>query len=452
MQKPFFHLRAKTLFLILSFSLPSLLLAPSALAGSKTHSNKKAKDPSSFTSWLAKSKITGQFREYYFTKKFQNILPFRHSNSLGGWINIHTPSASGWSGDVGFATAQSLGLNSNAADTQVPSLPPTNLTVLEQAYIQYARYGLQVRAGDQPMETPLASTNLIDYRVIKPTYQGIGATYRATKDITLYAYRMFRFKGYTSSGYETLDTGKHHENFIAPIAQVKSGGFATYGMKWHHRGSTAQLWYYDFYNRLNTAFGEYTYHLGLGHPFLKAMLFGVQYAKQWNTGNQVLPYKDVNSSLYGAQIGFVVPHNIVFLAYNNVPNKPGSFRSGGFASPYQYGNYDTHTFYTDNFGTSLGSDVATPGHVYSIKDVLKFPREHLLFVGMYSLLHAPDQLIGSNGTFTGVGTAHTWEFVAKYGFAKDWSAKFLYVNIDNNSALGTIQIGRFFLTYTFPGA
>lgn len=446
----FKFLRASHLVAILALAAIALCGIPRSYAATGTS---KSQSTSSFTGWLAASKVTGQLRDYYFTEKYQYHLPFRHSNSLGGWLNIHTPSVWGLSADIDVATAQALGLNSSNPSANVPSLPDTNLTVLQQAYLQYQSHGFQFRAGDQEINTPMASSDPIDYRVIKPSYQGFGASYHISSAFTVYAYRMFRFKGYAMSGYERVDTGKYVNNVIAPLPQVNSIGFGAYGGKWHHGSSTAQVWYYNFYNRLDALYGEYNYHMGIGGHFLKAILLGVQAGKEWNAGSQVASYQNVNSRLYGAQIGFVVPHNIVFLAYNDVPYQAGAFRGGAYVSPYQQGNYDSHTFYTANFGTSLVSETASPGHSFLLKDVLKFPHYHLLFVGEYAITHAPDHYLGASGPLSGVGNAHSMTFVAQYGFAPHWSAKFLYFYVDNNNSfLGRINAGRFYLTYTFPGA
>lgn len=429
-----------------------LMLTPVAQAATgATAGHKKADPPDPFTSWLAQSKITGQFREYYYTQKFQNILPFRHSNSLGGWLNVHTPSFHGFSFDVAAYTAQSLGLNSHSAASQIKSLPDTNLTVLGQAYVQYQGHGLKIRAGDQPLNTPFAQSSAVDFRMIPPMFQGIGGSYKTPlKGFSVFAYRMFRFKAFNSTGFETTDTGFNPYNAISPIPQVTSDGFAVYGAKEHYGASTAQLWYYDFFNRLSLGYGAYDYHWGIGGRYLKAVLLGGQFATEWNTGNQKAPYKNVDSKLYGLQVGFVVPHDILFLSYNNVSTNPGSFRAGGFVAPYLLGNYNTPTVYTDVLGASLGSGApALPGHAYSIKDVVKLPQYHTLLVGAYTIIHSPNQILGANGTLSGPGNAHAWELIGKYGFAPGWAVKALYVDIDNNSALGKIQLLRFYLTYNF---
>ncbi len=425
-----------------------LVAFPAAYAANSTQHKK---DPSSFTSWLAQSKVTGQFREFYYTQKFQNILPFRHTNSLGGWFNIHTPGYHGWSLDAGAYTAQSLGLNAHSQATQIKSLPDFNLTVLGQAYLQYKGYGLKLRAGNQLIDTPFAQSNEVDFRMIPPMFQGIGGSYKTpVKGLSLYAYRMFRFRGFVSSGFERTDVGFNPYNVINPIPQITSAGFAAYGAQEHFGSSTAKLWYYDFYNRLSLAYGEYDYHMGIGGHFLKALLLGAQYAKEWNTGNQTLPYQNVDSELYGLRVGFVVPHNIVFLSYNGVRSNPGAFRAGGFVTPYLMGNYNTPTIYSNILGAAIGAGApALPGHAYSIKDVVKFPHYHTLLIGAYTVIHAPDSIMGASGPLGGSGTSHAWEFIGKYSFSHGWATKVLYVSIDNNSALGKIQLLRFYLTYNF---
>lgn len=428
-----------------------LSLSLNAMAYANAKGGDSGVGPDGLTSWLSNSKVTGQFREYYYTEQYGNILPFKHSNSMGGWLNVHTPGYKGLSLDVGAYTAQSLGLNTNSEKSQIKSLPSSNLTVLGQAYLQYAGHGLKLRAGDQPLNTPFAQTDALDLRMIPPMFQGVGGSYHTpVSGLSLYAYRMFRFKGWDSSGFAKTDTGKNPYNVIAPVPQVSSIGFGAYGAKEHYKNSKLQLWYYDFYNRLRLGYGEYNYHYKLGYAGIKALIFGAQYAKEWNAGSQVAPYQHVNSNLSGVRFGFAVPHNTLLLSYNDVQNHPGDFRGGGFVSPYQLGAYDTPTIYTDVFGVSLGSVVASPGHAYGIKDILKFPGHHLLFIGKYTILDTPQHFVGTSGVIDGVGrAANTWELIGKYGFAPHWSFKFLYASIHKHSKLGTIRVGRLFLTYTF---
>lgn len=403
------------------------------------------------SAWLANSKITAQLRDYYFTEQYAHILPFKRANSLGGWINIHTPNYRGLSLDVGGYTAQSLGVNPSDPKQTVPSLPSSDLTVLGQAYVQYAGHGLTIRAGNQPLNTPFAQSNALDTRMIPPMFQGVGGRYKTpVPGLSLYGYRIYRFKGWASTDFTNTDTGKSATNLIAKIPQVKSNGFVTYGVRDHYRNLRSQVWYYDFYNRLRLGYGEVKAHVGLERGPLKALLFGAQVAREWNTGHQTLPYQHVDSNLYGARVGIVVPHDVALLSYNAVTRHDGAFRGGGFVSPYQLGAYDTSTIYTDVFGVSLGSSVASPGQAWSLKDIWKLPQQHLILIGDYTHLNAPSRFIGANGTLPGVGAhAHTEEFIGKYNFAKNWQAKLLYARINTNSKLGAIQVGRFYLTYSF---
>lgn len=417
------------------------VFAPAAWAG-QVHYD-------SFSQWLSQTKVTGQFRAYYLTKHYQYFKPFQHSGSVGGWLNIDTAPFHDFSADLGVYTAQSLGLNPTNPVARVTELPADNVTTLGQAYLQFKSSGFTVRGGNQAINTPFANNS--DFRMIPATFQGVSAVWAsAAPGLTLSFYRMFRFKPWWASGFERTDTGKSPYNGIAQVPAVDSGGFAAFGAKYARTPLDIGGWYYDFYNRLSLGYGEVHYHVGIGGHFLKALILGGQAAREWNTGNQADPYRDVNSTLYGAQVGFAVPHNVIFASYNRVPIHDGSFQAGGFVDPYLQGNFNSSPIFTDIFGMSMGSQFGVPGHGYSIKDVIKLNR--LILIPAYTTYDFVASATGPGGqTVNGPGSIHGYMLIAKYNLTNHWQFEFDGAYKQSKAPIGKVALAFFDLRYTFGG-
>jgi len=409
----------------------------------------EAQQYDSFDQWISQTKITGQLRFAYYTVDWQHIHPFQHSSSFGGWLNLKTAPFHNFSIDVTLNTAQALGLNPTNLAAEVPELPATNVSALSQAYLQYKHGGVTVRGGNQAINTPFANES--DFRMIPATFQGVSAVWAdALPGLTLSAYRMYRFKPWWATGFERTDTGNSPFN-AGQVPAVDSIGFAAFGAEYQNKSLKLSGWYYDMYNRLDLMYGEASYHVAIGGHFLKALILGTQALRESNTSSQVAPYRDVNSKLYGAQLGFVVPHNVIFVSYNDVPTHDGSFQAGGFVDPYLQGNFNSSPIYTDIFGMSLGSQFGLPGQGYSIKDVIKLDR--LTLIPGYTNYHLISHAIGPSGEpVSGPGNINGWMLLATYNLTPHWQIVYSGAFKQSKSKVGRISPNFFMLKYDFGGA
>lgn len=401
---------------------------------------------SSFDDWVSQTQVTGQFRTGYFTTHWQNIHPFQHTFSIGGWLNLKSAPVNGFSVNLSVATAQSLGLNSSNPAANNQEVPSKNVTTLLQAYAQYHFRDMTVRAGNQLISTPFANDS--DFRMIPASFQGVSVVVKdLVPDLTLSGYRMYRFRPWWSASYGRTDTGSTVFN-AGQVAPTDSDGFAALGASYSGKHLTASGWYYDFTDRLQLAYADMQYRVKLAAGPVKEIIGGVQALREFNTGDQVLPYRNVGSKLYGGQIGLAVPYNTVFLSYNDVPVQPGKFQGGGFVDPYLQGNFNSSPIYTDIFGMSLGSQFGLPGRGYGIKDVIKIGG--LTLIPGYTEYHFVSVVAGpEGGAVHGPGSIHGFDLIAIYRISRDWSFLFSGAYKQSKSAVGRISPNFFQLRYTF---
>ncbi len=365
--------------------------------------------------FLMSSTVTGQVRAYYFTRNFGGDAPTLSAFSLGGYINAHTASLAGFSADVGFYTANSLGANNTATNSKDAFLhldstlmgAGNSINALGQAYLQYEiPHALLIRAGNQIVNTPWVNSS--DSRIIPATFQGIFAQVSPYSGWNIYGMRMFRWKSRTSEDY-TRDNLYYPATFDGDAMDGGEGGLTSkgnppasngllaFGTSYKRYGINAQAWYYDMYQFTNILYGDAQYTLKTGSgidPFV-----GAQLNREWES-NSLL-----NSSLGASNInGFVgngvnstawgviggVGYNLdnAFLgkgelaaSYNEIVYNAGAVGGGAIISPYTAG-YATDPLYTTSMTRGL---VETgPGHAWRVKWTQHFLGKQFLFSAAYT--------------------------------------------------------------------
>ncbi len=347
--------------------------------------------------------VDGQVRAYYFSRDFgkngNNVSAF----SLGGFLNAHTASLAGFSADVGFYTANSLGANRVDVDSTLMG-KDTSINALGQAYLQYEiPKVLLIRAGNQIVNTPWANSS--DSRVIPATFQGVFAQVSPYCGWNIYGMRMFRWKSRTSGDY-------YRDNLYYPatfdgdpmyggpgglaINSPASNGILAFGTSYKRYGINAQAWYYDMYQFTNIFYGDaqYTLKTGMGvDPFL-----GAQINREWDS--QSLLNTDltkpingfngngVNSTAWGVIGGIdydlknpILGKGQLAASYNEILYHPGALGGGSIISPYTAG-YATDPLYTTSMIRGLVE--MGPGHGWKIKWTQNFLNKQFLFMAAYS--------------------------------------------------------------------
>ena len=355
------------------------------------------------------SKVDGQIRSYYFNRFFGKNATNLSAFSLGGYINAHTPSMAGFSADVGFYTANSLGANRVNPDVTLMGTAKS-INALGQAYLQYeVPEVLLIRAGNQTLNTPWVNGS--DSRVIPATYQGIFAQVSPYCGWNLYGMRIFRWKSRTSADYYRdnlyYNTGFDGDPIyggaaVLPNTDSAANGILAFGTSYKRYGINAQAWYYNFYQFTQTLYGDAQYTLKTDSgidPFL-----GAQINREWE-GNSLLNSSyspgtkpidgfkgnGVNSTAWGVIGGIDYDGGSALLgkgqlaaSYNEILYHQGAVGGGAIVSPYTVG-YATDPLYTTSMIRGLVE--MGPGNGWKVKWTQYLLSNQFLFMAAYAQYH-----------------------------------------------------------------
>ncbi len=363
-----------------------------------------AADAGTLKDFLLNSKMDGQIRAYDFNRFFGHNTTNLSAFSLGGYVNVHTAPIGGFSADLGFYTANSLGANSTNPDVTLMGKGST-INALGQAYLQYQMPSIfMVRVGNQTLNTPWVNTS--DSRLIPATYQGVFAEVTPLSHWNIYGMRITRWKSRTSSDYDkdnlyypSTFNGDHMwggNSVVLSDTSPQAQGILAFGTSYKNMGISAQTWYYDYYHFANMFYGQasYTYRTGSGiDPFA-----GAQVSREWEA-NSLLnhlnidssPGQGVNSTAWGLVLGVNYdPASAIFgkgqlsWAYNQLGYHAGAVGGGAIVSPYTVG-YATDPLYTTSMIRGLvemGS-----GNAWKVKWTQHFADNQLLFIAAYASYH-----------------------------------------------------------------
>jgi hypothetical protein len=210
------------------------------------------------------------------------------------------------------------------------TLPGYQLGTLYEAYAQYARGGLFVRAGNQVINTPWA--NASDSRVKPVAFQGADVAY-ASGPWTVEGMDMLRFQSRTSSfftrttlltSYPPTGNSGLGGNFTPPgnirfassdpFGAIETGGFAFGRIAYAARGLSGDVDYYAIQDIADMLWidGKYAWP-ARAHPFV-----AVQIGSERNAGRSVIG--KIDSQIYGLQAGAnVTPSVQVVAGYDAMP-------------------------------------------------------------------------------------------------------------------------------------
>jgi hypothetical protein len=315
------------------------------------------------TGFLSGMHVSGMLRAYDFTRYFSGSPPNRRAFAVGGGINLRSGTFHHVSADATFYTAHSLGLNpANHAYVDGTLAGYGSIDTFGQAYLQYQRDAVLLRAGDQLIKTPWINPG--DSRIVPETYQGLLAAFRPLPGLVVSALRITRFKSRTSDGFSSTNlynaTANHNIGGIGGLPGRTEPGAAALGARYQTAGLKVAAWGYEFYDlaKMGWAEGSYTF----GGPGGLRPLVGAQLVRETGAGGAYLGA--VNANVYGAVAGVRRHRDLLTLGYDVVPAHPGTFANGDLVSPYTSG-YATDPLYTTSIIQSL-VDNRTSGHAWKV--------------------------------------------------------------------------------------
>ena len=360
--------------------------------------------PDTFTEQVVEgAELTGELGIFDFRRFHDTNRPFPNiddpeddfntrGTAFGGSVGVRTGALYGWSGNVGISFAEPIIRYESPNENLVG--PDNGLFSITQAYLQYSRPGLQLRAGRQLLNTPFANTDQFAFiprsfngysAAVRPLeWQSTGSDHQAPTD---YAHdQLMPFEFDAEPNAEPSTEGSATENrvpiwqvFIARMTRYQSrfddafttanryvedtSGLFTLGTSLRHTteyGSyIAQLWHYTFFDTASMQYAELGYQspavMASAHsdglkPYIRA-----QYAREEETGRAALG--EIDATIYGLKVGVQAERFSVELVGHYSPLREGSFRDGQLVHPY---SDLSGVFYTDTMNN--GVDGLGPGY------------------------------------------------------------------------------------------
>lgn len=356
-------------------------------------------------SFLKQTSISGNVRAYDFNRIYshdtQSAQPSQSALSLGGRFDAQTAEfLGGFSIGAGFVTAHSLGFNDRDGNLihldQTLAGSHSSLTALSQAYLRYSNAWINIKAGDQNINTPWLSDS--DSRLLPSTYQGITVDVTPIEHLHLIGLRVFRWKSRTSSDYfqnnlyyaATYSGDDLRGGANTGLTGTDTQGTLAFGTTFADHGLKINLWYYNFEQFANMVYNDTVYTLKTGSGF--DPFVGDQYVREWKSNSMLdgasvntIKGQGVDNVMTGAKAGVNTPYGQLMFSYADITDHRGSVGNGALISPYTVG------YTTDPLDTSSmirGMVDLGPGHALKVRYSDKFFSDQLVLITAFARYHS----------------------------------------------------------------
>jgi len=276
-----------------------------------------------FRHMFSDGKVSGQIRTVYAGYDLkENGQKDNYATAIGGALKYELASLYGFNGAVAFRTSQDLAFATGDIDDnkQNPELSSSKgkYTEVSEAYINYKHSGLNLRAGRQPLDTPLADSD--DTRMIPNTFEAYVATYEID-DFSFMAGNIQKWQG-VDAGLDDgwIDAGKNGTNFS--------------GISYDDKLLEFSAWYYNITKGTNAFYAD----MGMNYDFNKnySLHGAIQYLNESELDNS-----KIEADIYGALVEFVA-YDIGFnLTYNKSNKKSAKSSFSGTGGGTMFTSMDT---------------------------------------------------------------------------------------------------------------
>jgi len=299
----------------------------------------------SFKSMFHDGKISGQLRlmygDYNYKKTATNDT---YATAIGGVIKYETASLNGFNGaaavytahDIPFATGKGASHNSELASQS------GSYTEMAEAYLNYKYNTLNLRAGRQILNTPLADSD--DIRIISNTFEAY---------ILSYEHKGFSFLAGNIQSWQGFDAGLE-----TPWQRTGIDGTNLIGLSYSDTWES-NAWVYNITGKTNVIYldGGISYR----HSNTLQLHTMVQFLDE-----QELSNSGVTATVYGGLFEAVFHAIGCNLAYNKavVANNKSSFSGTGGGTLFT----SMDTMILDNIAVNEDAEALTYGLTYEINN------------------------------------------------------------------------------------
>ncbi|MCK9473441.1 hypothetical protein [Sulfurimonas sp.] len=302
--------------------------------------------------------VSGQVRMLY-SGYDNSASENKYATAIGGLLKYELAEYKGFNAAIEVTTANDINFATGnyAKQNSEISSEKGSYTELSQAYINYKNGGLNLRAGRQLIETPLANSD--DIRMILNTFEAYTATYES-EGLMLMGGLLTRWQG--------TDAGLSPAN---PWSDTGKDGTYFGGISYSTDFIDTRLWYYDISKDDNpnsatgnvansSVYADISLHIALSKNY--AFHTSAQYINQSESDNS-----GIDSSIYGAMAELVIFEDFaISAAYNNSKKQAlkGSF--SGFGGGTLYTNMDSMII--DAITTDRDAQAVVAGFTYKHND------------------------------------------------------------------------------------
>ncbi len=283
-----------------------------------------------FKYMFTEGKVSGQIRSVY--AGYDREVGFNdYATALGGQLKYELASLYGFNAGFAFATSQDISFATGSGNKHNSELSSNSgsYSELSEAFINYKYQGLNLRAGRQLLDTPLADSD--DIRMIPNTFEAYMATYELNSFVFT-AGHIQKWQGVDAGlGDNTLN-----DNWITTGDNGTWLGGITYSDI-----VDFNAWYYDIDKDTksnNNAVKAAYFDFGTGYEFSKDLMLhtNVQYLNE-----QAINGSTIEADIYGALVELEVYGFGFNIAYNYSAGNAGKSTFSGIGGGTMYTSMDT---------------------------------------------------------------------------------------------------------------
>lgn len=331
------------------------------------------------------AKISAQIKALYLGYD-RNDAPSEYATALGGQLKYETADFRGFNAAVEFSTAHDVDFatGEGVRHSGEISSEKGNYTELSQAYINYKNGGVNLRAGRQLIDTPLANSD--DIRIIANTFEAYTLSYKQES---------LTFMGGLLTRWQGTDTGLSPHNHWSDTGE---DGTHFGGLSYSDDFIDSSVWYYGISKDSdpnsatgNVANGSFYTDISLHMELSKeyALHASAQYLSQKEAHGSA-----IDATIYGAMAELVMFEDFALsAAYNKSQKQEGRGSFSGFGGGTLYTNMDSMIL--DTITMDRDAQAVVAGLTYRYND-FGFMYAHGTFEGKANSFGVKERIIEQN--------------------------------------------------------
>lgn len=349
------------------------------------HEDSEPRPAKEISDSIGDAKISAQIRALYLGYD-RSDAPSEYATALGAQLKYETADFRGFNAVVEFSTAHDIGFATGEGVRHSGEIASEkgSYTELSQAYINYKDGGVNLRAGRQLIDTPLADSD--DIRIIANTFEAYTLSYEQES---------LTFMGGLLTGWQGTGTGLSPNNHWSDTGE---DGTHFGGLSYSDDFIDSSVWYYGVSkdsdpnsatgNVANSSFyTDISLHMELSKEY--ALHTSVQYLSQKEAHSS-----GVDATIYGAMAEFVMFEDFALsAAYNKSQKQEGRGSFSGFGGGGLYTNMDSMIL--DAITMDRDAQAVVAGLTYRYGD-FGFMYAHGVFDGKANSFGAKERIIEQN--------------------------------------------------------